>query len=796
MKSTQPENFIRIQDLFYLCLAKWKWFVISLLAALFVAFSYIQMTPPLYVRTASVLINDDKNGSASGNANVLAEMGVFQPNSDVYKEMVSMRSSTVMEDVVSRLGLDVGYTVDGAFYRRTLYGTDLPFHVSFQDLGNNDTAELTVQMEENGAVALSGFSLNGVAVGENKQLTAPLDKVVNTPLGKLLVASTPAYKGGITSEMPVLVQKQTMASAVKTYLGALTVALGDEKASVVDISVSDVSVQRAEDVVNTLISAYNDNWVKSKNQIAVSTSMFIDERLAVIERELGNVDSDISSYKSKNLLPDVQAASSMYVAQSNEAQSKILALTTQLAMARYVRKYTADNASKNQLLPANSGIESGAIESQIAEYNLKQLQRNELVATSSEQNPLVVNMDKSLNAQRQAIIASIDNLVVSLNTQIASLQKTEQQTTERIAENPMQAKFLLSVERQQKVKEALYLFLLQKREENELSQAFTAYNTQVLKSASGSNFPIAPLKKNILMVAVAIGLIIPVLIIFLMENANTKVRGRKDVESLTLPFVGEIPLSYKKKKTIFARKKEDDMHRIVVKERSRNVVNEAFRIVRTNLEFMTGKGNKSKIVMLTSMNPGSGKTFISANLAMSFAVKGKKVLAIDLDLRKASLSSFVNSPRTGISNLLNGEVKNVEDILVRGKLHPNLDIVPVGTLPPNPTELLFDARLQQLLEEMQPKYDCIFIDCPPVEIVADAAIINKHVDMTLFIVRAELLDRSMLPDIERFYTEQKYHNMALLLNGTVDAYAHYGYHRYGYRYGYNYGYGSGYDENE
>lgn len=287
---------------------------------------------------------------------------------------------------------------------------------------------------------------------------------------------------------------------------------------------------------------------EGQNQIAVSTSMFINERLGVIERELGNVDEDISSYKSEHLLPDVQAASSMYMAQSSAANAQILSLNNQLYMTRYIRNYLANDANRTQLLPANSGIESANIESQIAEYNKQLLQRNSLVANSSTENPLVVDMDQALASMRGAIIRSIDNQIVTLNSQIKSLRQTEQQTTSRIAANPTQAKYLLSVERQQKVKEALYLFLLQKREENELSQAFTAYNTRIVTPPHGSMLPTSPVHKNIFMVAFALGLLIPIVIIFMRENMNTRVRGRKDLENLTIPFIGEIPLFTRKKK--------------------------------------------------------------------------------------------------------------------------------------------------------------------------------------------------------------------------------------------------------
>lgn len=552
----------------------------------------------------------------------------------------------------------------------------------------------------------------------------------------------------------------------------------------------DVCIQRAEDILNTVIAVYNENWIKDKNQIAVSTSMFINDRLGVIESELGHVDENISTFKSENLLPDVQAASQLYMTERSQAQSQILTLNTQLSMARYIRNYLTAASSRNQLLPANSGLESANIENQISEYNNLQLQRNNLVANSSEQNPLVVDMDESLRSMRRSIVSSVDNLITTLNTQIHSLEKSDQRATERIAANPSQAKYLLSVERQQKVKESLYLFLLQKREENELSQAFTAYNTRIITPPTGSMAPTAPMKKNILLVAFALGVLIPVVIVFLQETLNTRVRGKKDLENLSIPFVGEIPLYGKVRRSGLFRKKVTPLTetRVVVKEGSRDVVNEAFRVLRTNLEFVSGENSKGQVILMTSFNPGSGKTFLTVNIAATLAIKGKRVLVIDGDLRRGSTSVYVGSPHHGLSNYLAGKVEHIEDVIVPASETVRFDVLPIGTIPPNPTELLAGERLQTLLADFRTRYDYILIDCPPIELVADTHIIGKYADRTIFVVRAGLLERSMLPELEVLYTEHKFKNMAVLLNGTEGN----GSYRYGYRYGYHYGYGSSY----
>ena len=786
----QNDDFMRIQDLLVLCIGKWHWFLFSLLVTLGLATVYLLRTPPVYTRSASLLIKEDSKGQslASDVSSTFADMGLFQANTNVNNELLSLQSPAVMLDVVKRLHLDVGYKTDGTFYKKVLYGQTLPVNVTFCDLQDNETAEMVIEPLEDGRFSLSELVLNDEEVTPDTLPEATLNDTVQTPVGRVLLTPSPYYREGLKS--PLYVTRSTLHAATEGYMKNLTVSLSDEKATVINLSFKDVCIQRAEDVLNTVIAVYNENWIKDKNQIAVSTSMFINERLAVIEGELGNVDEDISSYKSEHLLPDVQAAANLYMAQSSETNAQILALNTQLSMARYIRNYLTGAANRNQLLPANSGIESSNIESQIAEYNAMQLQRNNLVANSSEQNPLVMDLDQSLKALRGAIITSIDNLMVTLNTQIRSLQQSEEKTTARLAENPSQGKYLLSVERQQKVKEALYLFLLQKREENELSQAFTAYNTRVITPPNGSFLPTSPVKKNIVLVAFALGVLIPIIIIFIRENMNSKVRGRKDLESLSVPFVGEIPLaeSIKKKQT------EHTAKEIVIQQGKRDIVNEAFRVLRTNLEFiLDAKKDKDRasVTLITSFNPGSGKTFLTMNTAATFAMKGKRVLVVDGDLRHGSASAYVGSPKKGLSDYLGKRENNCEDLVVEKENYPGLFVLPVGTIPPNPTELLAEPRLAELMEKMRSRFDYILIDCPPVDIVADTQIIEKLADRTVFIVRAGLLERDMLPKLQSDYEAKRFKNMALVLNGTIGGNSRYGY-RYGYKYGYKYGYAYGY----
>lgn len=567
-----------------------------------------------------------------------------------------------------------------------------------------------------------------------------------------------------------------------SYTQKLRADLGNENATIINLSIDDASVQKAEDILNTLIEVYNEKWIQDKNQIAVSTSRFIGERLGVIENELGHVDENISNYKSEHLLPDVQAASSLYMSQSAENKKEIQTLTNQLTTAQYIRR-ELNSKDMNQPLPTNSGIANVNIESQIGEYNKMVLDRNRLIANSSEKNPLVKDLGNSMQSMKRTILQSVDNLIVSLNTQIRSIRQQEATTTQQLASNPSQAKYLLSVERQQKVKEELYLYLLQKREENELSQAFTAYNTRMITAPRGSALPTAPNKKNILLVALVLGLLVPAVIIFMQENMNTKVRGKKDLENLSVPCLGEIPLYLSNKK----KNNKSPEHVIVVEESNRNIINEAFRVLRSNVDFIKNKNTQQKVFVVTSFNPGSGKSFLSMNIAMSFAIKGKKVLVIDGDLRHGTVSAYVGSPKKGLSDYLGYEETSWNELLITDKKYPNLHTIPVGTIPPNPTELLEDKSLATLIQALRNEYDYIFIDCPPIDIVADAQIIEQYADRTFFVVRAGLLDCSLLSELENIYQEKRFKNLSIILNGTESTGG-----RYSYRYGYSYGYYNGY----
>ena len=773
-RRTQPGSSpaALMKSILGLCLRNWYWFVLSLLVALAVAWFQVKRTPPVYLRSASIMV---KQNGADGMDKTLRDLGLDQTPTNIANEILLLKSSVVAEEVVRRLNLTVDYFEEGPFYDRTLYGLQLPLAMQFLDLDDNVRATLSADVLPDSTIVLSQMTLSGQPVGPEYLRMHPGD-TTQTPLGRISAQMAAAFSPG--SDTHVKVVRSSVNTASGRVRDQVAASLRDKSSSIIDIRYRDVSLTRADDVLNTLITVYNEQWMRNRNKQIVSTNEFIRDRLAVIEQELGNVDDDISSFKSENLIPDVSAAGSMAVAEASEASKQASELTMKIGQLRTTYEYLSSTRDDSQQIPIYSNIDNGAILQRISEYNSMVLRRNNHLSYSSAQNPLVVDLNKQLAAMRQSIVTALSSEIASLQMQQNALRSTRSAAVSRVAKNPQQANYLLSVERQQKVKESLYLFLLQKREENELSQAFTAYNTQLVEPAHGSWEPIEPVARNIYLIALLIGLLLPALVILLKEVLNTTVRDREDFKLMQTPFAGVIPQAGKSRR----KKSKSEVQPVLVKEGNRDMVNEAFRVVRSNLEFMLGYVSTHKAVMVTSINPDSGKTFITANLAKAISLKGNRVLAIDLDLRKASLSALAGSPKQGISGYLAGKYDDVFSLIVQ---MDGFDLLPCGALPPNPSELLYSVRFPALIEALKGEYDFVFMDCPPVEVVADPAIAGRCADMTIFVARSGMLEKSLLPEIDQWYLDKKYKNMVILLNGADAEGGRYGYHKYGYHsYGY------------
>ena len=778
-ENSQQSDMITIKALWFQCLNKWPWFVISVVFCLTIAAIHLWRTPKQYSLDATIMIKPTTNRNASSFTNQLQNMGdmnLFGTVSDVQNEILCIQSTDLMLEVVKRMHLDYTYSLNKHLRNKALlYGSSLPVEVEVKGLRSEQGLSMTLNIENN-EIFISNLktSIDGVDINDKGKYACVPESTVQTPIGDIIVH----LKQKELTDQTIYITRQGMHSAVSQLSSKMSFTLTNKQASLIDISCKDYLRGRAEDIINTLVTVYNESWVRDKNLLAIATSDFINDRISVIESDLGDVDKSISSFKSKNNLIDFGISSSQDVTQTISSENSIRQHTNELYMVRYIRNYMTQNDRK--LLPTGLGLTNNSLNSQIEAYNAQVLKRDNVLRYSSESSPIVIEINSELAALHAAVLSGLDNEKMRLEQLIQAEQRNQDKYTERISNTPQLERDLRTIGRQQEVKEQLYLYLLQKREENELTQAFTAYNTRIVATPYGGLGPVSPQTNRTLMLAFLMGLFLPLAAIYLKATLNTTVRGRKDLENLTTPFVGEIP------KYSVKQKSKEAKDELVVKANNRTIINEAFRVVRSNLELMLDKGQK-KVVMVTSFNPGSGKSFISTNLAASMAIKGKRVAVVDLDLRHASVSNHVNRPKQGVSNYLAGTIDNCPNIE-----HPaqkNLFFIPVGTIPPNPTELLYSDRLKTLIEKLKADYDLVILDCPPVEMLADASIIAQYANKTLFVVRAGLLERDMVSTIDRYYNEHKLPEMIVLLNGTEKSSGLYSYH-----YGYYHHYGDYYRE--
>lgn len=792
-QSEENESGFSFKYFYRRCLDEWRWFAISILIFCAAGLLIGLVQQPVYERTAEVLVKNQESGASADLSSAFSSMGLVSSSTSVNNELISFMSPAVMQQVVSRLKLEMNYTTPGRFHEQTLYGSTLPVTVTMPGLKPTERAEMRIDLRTDGSAVLSNFVRHTeeddeISYDKDVKLAAGQTHV-KTPLGMVSVVPNPRFAGKLPAPMRIDVTRTTPDGAARAYAREVSGRLHDRDADVIDLGIKDVNIERGTDILNTMIEVYNEDWVEDKNKIAIATSNFINERLMVIERELGDVDSDISEFKSENLVPDVEAASQLYLTQTVNTGNDILEVSNRLAVATYVRDYLKNPASANNVLPANIGLDNMNLEQMIDTYNRYLLERNNLLSNSSPENPVVKEYEQFLKGYRESILRAVTQMVQSLTTTLHGMQKSQNDSREQIARNPSQAKYLLSVERQQKVKESLYLFLLQKREENELTQTFTAYNIRVITPPTGSPVPVSPRRGMIMAIAFLLGVIIPAVVVFIIDSMNTSIKSRKDLAGVPVPFAGEIPfneeegvLPWYKRIWRRGRKKVNKDVRLVVADGLRDSTNEAFRVVRGNIEFMGKRDGKADVIVMTSFNPGSGKSYISVNLSMSFAIKGKRVLLIDGDLRRGTSSSVVGSPTKGISDYLSGRTDDWRSLLRHVPGVACYDVMPVGKTPPNPTELIDSGRMETLIEAARDSYDLILIDCPPINIVADTQIIDAMADRTIFVARAGRLDKDQVPEITALYENKRLKNMMLVLNGTRWGGSRY----YSYHYHYHY----------
>lgn len=767
--SNKNDQGLNIVDLFMYLASQWKWFLLSILICGGIAWYNYARAPLVYFRSATVIIKDPSNKASTSG---LDRFDNFINKVNVANEILQFRSKKLMREVVQRVHADVSYQIKDGLRSNELYN-ESPVLVSLPDALPEQSFSFTMTLKDAKTVTLSDFS--GIEAKPSYEVA--LNDTVAIIEGMNVVVTATNYLRDSWLNTPIRVQKLPVESMVNYYKNALGIQQEEEEASILTLALKDSSPARAEDVLNTLITVYNEEAIKEKNQVAVNTANFINERLIIIERELGNVESNLESFKQRNQIVDIASSAGMYMTESQKYNADAMELETQLRLANFIKDYLTDPGKETDLIPSNTGISDMNIENQISLYNAAKLKRDHLIDDSSVNNPVVQELNNSLRAMKQSIIRAVDNMIVSLNVKRNDAQNREMRAQDRVTAIPTKERQMLSIERQQKIKEALYLFLLNKREENALSQAMADNNARVIDGAEGSNAPISPNRNRILLLGLLVGIALPGAVCLAILFMDTRVHGRKDIEGVTsVPYLGEIPLD---KEAMKDHRKQV----MAVKEQGDDIVSEAFRILRTNMAFLSKKDKPAQVITFTSFNIGAGKTFIARNLSMSLAYMKKRVVMVDLDIRKGTLSRHFGHYHVGVTNYLSDNTVKVDDIIQHQE---GFDLIPAGILAPNPAELLMDNRLDELMNELRARYDYIIADNVPVGLIADATIANRIADLTIFVVRAGKLDRRQLPDIEKLYQEKKLKNMALVLNGANPER-----HGYGYSYGYGYGYGYG-----
>lgn len=770
--SRKNDTGINLVDLLAYFASKWKWFLLSVLVCGGIAWYHYARSPLVYFRSATVIIKDPSNKTSTTG---LDRFDNIINKVNVANEILQFRSKKLMREVLQRLHADISYQLEDGLRSNELYNQS-PVLLSFPDALPEQHFAFTVTLKDKKSLVLSDFT--GIDV--KSDFTVEMYDTVTLSRGMRVVATPTNYYSDSWTETPIRVAKLPMESMVNYYKSALGIQQEEEESSILTLALKDGSAARAEDILNTLINVYNEEAIKDKNQVAVNTADFINDRLIIIENELGGVESELETFKQRNQIVDIASSAGMYMSESQKYNTDALELETQLRLANFIKDYLTDPAKETDLIPSNTGIGDMNIESQINLYNTAKLKRDHLIDDSSANNPVVLELNNSLRAMKQNIIRAVDNMIVSLNVQRSDAQSREMRAQNRITSIPTKERKMLSIERQQKVKEALYLFLLNKREENALSQAMADNNARVIDGAEGGNSPISPNRNRILLLGLLVGLAIPSLACLGILFLDTRVHSRKDVEDIvSVPYLGEIPQDKEAGKL-----NEQESPFLLAKEQRDSTVSEAFRILRTNMAFMARKDLPQQVIIFTSLNEGAGKTFISKNLGMSLVLAKKKVILIDMDIRRGTLSRQFHLKKIGLTNYLADNTLLAEDIIQH---QDGFDIIAAGAIAPNPAELLMDERLDKLVTELRRRYDYIVVDSVPVGIIADATISNRIADLTIFVARAGRLDRRQLPEIEQLYKENKLHNMALVLNGA-DLHRRYGYYGY-YGYSYKYGYG-------
>jgi len=782
-KVTRNEQ-VNLIDILYYLIGNWYWFIICVLICLGVAyFRYARIT---YMYTSGVTAIIKNAGDDIRTARLDTYDKMINTVS-VTTEELQLRSITIMTEVVKALDADVNYVDRIKFRDVELYTSISPVRVAFdREKSDPGTFSLTVMpLDAHNVRIHTDSGSHTVALGDTVSLGS----------GRVVFLPTVNY-GPETYGQQIHINKIPVTWAASNFISRLHISHNKQ---ILKLSIDDYNAQRAADIVNMLVIKYNEAAIREKNRVAVNTEMFINERLAIIEQELGSVEGGMAAFKSANQLMSVEEAASRYLGDSRDYGAELVQLETRLALSNYLKDYIVRSTDNYQMIPSNMGIGDPNVDLVISQYNDEILRREKLVSASSTESPAVRQANATLNTLRGSILGLIQNLQTSLDIQKRDLSERERAAVQKFSSMPTKERQMLEFERQQTIKQELYLYLLNKREENAISQAMADDNLRVIDPAIANFTPTYPQRTKMALLALLIGIMIPAVILIARLFLDTKIRTRKEIEeNIDVPFLAEIPLNKEYKHIIFKTGKQkhgaNKPSPFVYDPNSHSIFTEAMRMMCTNLSFLDPDSTLPMVIATTSYSSSSGKTFVTANMAACLADAQKRVVLIDTDMRKRSMSSaFELKHKTlGLSNYLYDLDVNLEDILYKDA-RPGIDFIPSGPTPPNPTELLARPRLEELIGQLRKQYDYILLDGVPIQMLADPLVMNRVVDTNLFILRSGQLDRRILPQLDELNEKRHLHNMAIVFNGPQVKRRHgYGFGSYGYGYGYGYGAGYGY----
>ena len=787
----QDEEKINYQELLFRYIIHWPWFVASVLVCLIGAWVYLHFQTPVYQVSASIMIKDDKKGSGSTDLGNLGIGGVITSTQGIDNEIEVLRSKTILKEVVNNLELYITYYDEDEPPEKELYQTSpVIVNLTAQEADKlPGSALLAMKLSPEGVLDVN----LKVGLNEYNQRFEKLPAVLPTDAGTFGFALKDSLSGGQMEghkgERHIRAVVSRPFGVAKGYQGALSIAPTSRTTSVAVVSLMNTNIQRARDFINKLMEMYNRNTNNDKNKVAEKTREFINERIKIIDEELGSTEDKLEAFKRNAGLTDISSDAQLAVSGNAEYEKRRVDNGTQINLVRDLIKYINNPLNEYELLPGNIGLSDAGLTTQIGRYNELIIERKRLLRTSTESNPMIVNLDTSIRAMKSNVQAAINGTLQGLLIVKADLEREAGRFSRRISDAPGQERQYVSIARQQEIKAGLYLMLLQKREENAITLAATANNAKIIDEPVATGGPLSPKPNMIYMIALVLGVGMPVGVIFLIGLTKFKIEGRGDVEKLTrLPIVGDVPLTNEKAGSI------------AVFENQNTLMSETFRHIRTNLQFMLE--NDQKVILVTSTVSGEGKSFISSNLAISLSLLGKRVIIVGLDIRKPGLNKIFNIPRKeqGITQYLSNPEKNLMDFVQPSDVSKNLYILPGGIVPPNPTELLARDGLDKAIETLKKNFDYVILDTAPAGMVTDTLLVGRVADLSVYVCRADYSRKAEFTLINELAADNKLPNICTIINGLdlkKKKYGYYyGYGKYGKYYGYGkrYGYGYGYGE--